>query len=108
MEAAAKIEPWTPPRLEHNFDRLAKSDTAFVGRNVEGAELARIKAATGTPIDATTGKDVEQRDFLGQAHWMIQRCECDRGADAESGRARGGIRAHHRDRGADAVVVEVM
>ena len=84
---------------------------ALVGlgrRDAEGLELARIESAPGAPVHATARQNIEQRDLLGQSQRMIQRGECHRGADAQFFRARGRIRAHHRNRGAHAVVVEMM
>src|SRR5437899_1459393 len=108
METATKVEAWIAPGLQHDLDSLVEADVTFVWRHAESAELARIEAAAGAPIDAASGQNIEQGDFLGEAHRMIERGERHCGADAKPLGASGSVGTHHGDRGAHAIIVEVM
>src|SRR5882757_811966 len=66
------------------------------------------EAAARTPVNPTTRQHVEQRHFLGQSERMVERGQGHRRTDAQAFRARGGQRAQHVYRGADAEGGEMM
>src|ERR1022692_3565372 len=102
------VQTLIAPRLQHDIDGLVEARMSLIRRDPEGLELLRVEAATRAPIDAATGENIEERDFLGQSQRMVQCRERHRGADTQLLGARGRIRAHHRNRRAHAVVVEMM
>src|ERR1700678_1948720 len=96
------------PRCQDDFNRFAKTEMALVLRHGEGPELARIESAPGAPVHPAAGKDIEQRDLLGQPDRMVKRSERHPGSYAQPFGARGRVRAHHGYRRTDTVVIEMM
>src|ERR1700730_15918911 len=47
------------PGGHHDFDRLAKTRIALLGRHAKGSELARIETAPCSPVNAAARKNIE-------------------------------------------------
>src|SRR5271155_1917946 len=67
---SAVAKPLVAPCCQDDFNRLTKTQLAFALGHGESSKLARIEAASCTPIHSTAGQDIEQCDLLGQADRM--------------------------------------
>jgi len=65
-------EAFVFPGLDDDVDVFAEECVAVLGRDAECVEFGFVEAASGAPVDASSGEDVEQGDFFGEAKGVIE------------------------------------
>ena len=82
VELAFECEALVRPGRQYDFDGFAEARGTLVRRHTEDRHLRRIEAPSSAPVDPTVGQDVEQSNLLSDSEWMVERRECDGGADS--------------------------